>query len=299
MPIPTALRGKAFLARDAIAAGLLTPDHLRSRAWKRMFQGVYADSRLAVTHAIRCAAALEFVLPAGAVIAGRSAAMMLGVEIGAAADPVEALVPLDALPCRHRGILVHRGPLADQDRLHKRGLPITSPARTCWDLARWLEPVEAVAWIDRMIALGCVSSADLDAFGNRRHQLPRARGWRRFDTVLPLVDGRSESPPESRLRVRLTLAGLPPAEVQFTILDEDGRFVARVDLAWPDLRIAVEYDGLWHVGSAAQMHADRRRLNGLAGLGWTVLHVTSARLRDDFPALVAEIRTAMRRRAAA
>jgi hypothetical protein len=296
MAIPPALRGKAFLARDAVEAGLLTADHLRTRAWKRVFQGIYADSRLTVTHAVRCAAALAFVLPDGAVLAGRSAAMMLGVGLGDAADPVEALIPLGALPCRHRGILIHRGPLADQDRLLVQGLPVTSPVRTCWDLARWLEPVEAVVWIDRVIALGPVTKADLVAFGTRRHQLPRVRGWRRFDAAVSLVDGRSESAPESRLRVRLTLAGLPPPEVQVTILDDNGRFVARVDLAWPELRIAVEYDGLWHVGSRSQMHADRRRLNALAGLGWIVLHVTSARLRDDFDAVVAEIRTAMQRR---
>ena len=94
------------------------------------------------------------------------------------------------------------------------------------------------------------------------------------------------------------MAGLPPPEVQFTIFDDNGRFVARVDLAWRELRIAVEYDGLWHVGSASQMHADRRRLNALVGLGWIVLHVTSARLRDDFDAVVAEIRTAIRQRSA-
>ncbi len=298
MPTPSALRGKTFLARDAIAAGLLTPAHLRSRAWKRVFQGVYADSRLTVTHAVRCAAAIAFLLPDGAVVAGRSAGMLLGVELGDAADPVEALIPLGATSCRQRGVRIHRGPLSDGDRLQRRGLPITSPVRTCWDLARWLEPVEAVVWIDRMIALGRVTSTDLVAFGSRRDQLPRVRGWRRFDFAVSLVDGRSESAQESRLRVRLTLAGLPPPEVQFTIFDDSGRFVARVDLAWRELRIAVEYDGLWHVGSASQMHADRRRLNALVGLGWIVLHVTSARLRDDFDAVVAEIRTAIRQRSA-
>jgi very-short-patch-repair endonuclease len=72
--------------------------------------------------------------------------------------------------------------------------------------------------------------------------------------------------------------------------------IARVDLAWPEYKIAVEYDGLWHVGSAQQMDRDRRRLNQLVAEGWIVLHVTAARMRDDFANVVAEIRTAIRGR---
>jgi very-short-patch-repair endonuclease len=110
-----------------------------------------------------------------------------------------------------------------------------------------------------------------------------------------LADGRAESPQESRLRVRLCLAGLTVPEVQYPIFGRDG-FVARVDLAWPQLKIAIEYDGLIHVGSARQMHRDRRRLNRLAAEGWIVLHVTAERLRDDFPGFVAEVRATLRSR---
>jgi very-short-patch-repair endonuclease len=79
--------------------------------------------------------------------------------------------------------------------------------------------------------------------------------------------------------------------VQYTIHD-GGRFVARVDLAWPERKVALEYDGVWHA-TAAQLHRDRRRLNRLATAGWTVLHVTSARLQADFPGILAEVRAAL------
>jgi very-short-patch-repair endonuclease len=295
MAVPVALRGKLFRGRDAVAAGLLRPEHLRTRAWRRVFQGVYADGALTLTHGTRCLAAIAFLLPDGAVIAGRSAAVMHGLSLGDRTQPVEALTPRTRLRYRTGGLVVHRGTLVPADRISVNGLPVTSVERTCWDLAHWLDVVEAVVWIDQVLTLGRTTTADLARYLDQRRQ-DTFRGVRRFERAVSLVDARSESQQESRLRVRLTLAGLPPPEVQFTILDDNGHFVARVDLAWPELRIAIEYDGLWHVGSASQMHADRRRLIALAGLGWRVLHVTSARLRDHFDAVLVEIRTAQRRR---
>ncbi|MBX6751672.1 MAG: hypothetical protein IRY85_18780 [Micromonosporaceae bacterium] len=295
MVVPTSLRGKVFSARYAIGAGLVTPDHLRSRAWQRVFRGIYADASLTVTHQLRCAAALAFLAPPGAAVAGRSAARLHGVMLGTADDPVELLVPPLAPRCRQGGVAVHHGVLGTADRVVVERLPVTSPARTCWDLVSWLDPVEAVVWIDRLLALGRVTTAELSDW-LARHRAAATRGVRRFERALSLVDARSESPAESRLRVRLALAGLRPPAVQYEIYDADGRFVARVDLAWPERKVAVEYDGVWHVGSAAQIHAERRRLSALASCGWSVLVATSDRLRDDFAGFTAELRAALRTR---
>ncbi len=57
------------------------------------------------------------------------------------------------------------------------------------------------------------------------------------------------------------------------MFDSDG-FVAPVDFACPELRIAIEYDGLWH-GERRAFLDDRRRLNRLVAAGWIVLHVTA------------------------
>ncbi|WP_091537431.1 endonuclease domain-containing protein [Modestobacter sp. DSM 44400] len=54
--------------------------------------------------------------------------------------------------------------------------------------------------------------------------------------------------------------------------------MARVDFAWPEHRLAVAYDGLWH-GEPGQFAADRERLNRLLAAGWRVLFVTAADLR--------------------
>ena len=56
-----------------------------------------------------------------------------------------------------------------------------------------------------------------------------------------------------------------------------GRFVARMDFAWPQHRLALEYDGLWDAQSRP-VRRDRRRLNDLVTAGWRVLFVTAAHL---------------------
>ncbi|MBG0563224.1 hypothetical protein [Actinoplanes aureus] len=51
---------------------------------------------------------------------------------------------------------------------------------------------------------------------------------------------------ESRLRLLLVDAGVPPPVPQFEVRDEDGRLIGRVDLAWPARRVAHEYEGDHH-----------------------------------------------------
>jgi hypothetical protein len=52
---------------------------------------------------------------------------------------------------------------------------------------------------------------------------------------------------ESRLRMLLVLAGLPEPTVNHIVRDDRGNWVRRFDLAYPDLRIAIEYDGRHHI----------------------------------------------------
>ncbi|MQA13805.1 MAG: DUF559 domain-containing protein [Pseudonocardiaceae bacterium] len=103
---------------------------------------------------------------------------------------------------------------------------------------------------------------------------PRARWRRRVTGVIDLSDPRAESPMETRSRLVLVLRGLPRPELQFTVYDIDGVFVARVDMAYPRLRLAVEYDGRGHL-KQWQQEADAHRANLLDGCDWSVLRFTS------------------------
>ncbi|MBM7493672.1 very-short-patch-repair endonuclease [Micromonospora luteifusca] len=288
---PPQLRGRVFRGSIAISRGLLTRNDLRSSAWQPLFRDVYADAQVRITHRIRCAAVGRWLIPPGAAIAGRSAAAFYGSTTPAPSDPVDILVSSGTRIGPATGLRIHHGEVDAGDTLHKAGLRVTSPARTCWDLARWLDVVEAVVVIDTMLA-----SRHTDVSALREYALSRAgrRGWRSLLRAVDLADAGAESPQESRTRVRLVLAGLPRPQTQWVVADQ-GRFVARLDLAWPELKVAVEYDGLWH-NDPEQLHRDRRRLNRLLGGEWIVLHVTAKRLRDDFDGFLVEVRAALRAR---
>jgi very-short-patch-repair endonuclease len=124
--------------------------------------------------------------------------------------------------------------------------------------------------LDPLLARTGVDATDVYA------AIGSGRGCRDARTAVTWADRRAESPQESRLRLLLIRAGLRP-ESQHVVLDGQGGFVARVDLAFPDRRVAVEYDGAWH-GEPGQFARDRRRLNALQAARWRVLHVTAADL---------------------
>ncbi|MEU8262066.1 hypothetical protein AB0C02_15750 [Micromonospora sp. NPDC048999] len=187
---------------------------------------------------------------------------------------------------------MHTGETTEEDVLTRADCRVTTPLCTSWDLAQWLPVEEAVAVVDGLLRQRLVSA---DELRNLAHARLGSRGWKRVLRVAGLADGGAESPQESRLRVRLVLAGLPTPVTQY-VVERDGRFVARLDLAWPEWKIAVEYDGLWH-HDPDQFHRDRQRLNRLIGEDWLVLHLTAKRFKEDFPAFLAEVRRAIRARA--
>lgn len=267
-----------------MAAGLLTERQLRGSSWCRLLQGVYVHRDVPVTHALRAEAAT--VLLPGAVVTGRSAAVLWGVDLAGPEDDVEVTLPPGSHMVRVLGLCSRRAALPAGDVRRRRGLRVTSPAATALRVAGVLGQDAAVAAVDQLIAAGVV---DLDEV--RRYVAgARGPGSARGRRVAALADGLAESPPETRLRLLIGRSRLPDPVAQFRVLHA-GRFVARVDFAWPERRIALEYDGLWHAENG-QFARDRRRLNALREAGWSVVFVTAADLRDP-TALIARIGRAL------
>jgi hypothetical protein len=120
----------------------------------------------------------------------------------------------------------------------------------------------------------------------------RLRGVRQAHRAVELSSPLAESPPESRLRVGLVLAGLSPVP-QYDVFAADGLWLARVDLAFPGARVAIEYDGR-EVHLRADVFArDRQRQNALLRAGWLVLRYTAEDLRLRLPGVIAEVRAAL------
>ena len=115
-------------------------------------------------------------------------------------------------------------------------------------------------------------------------------GSRRATALLPLVDGRAMSPPESRVRLACHLAGLPHPVPQFEVVHE-GSFLGQVDLAWLEAKLVVEYEGAYHFDEL-QIRKDDDRYAALVAAGWRVIRLSSVDLRD-LDAVVARIRAAL------
>jgi hypothetical protein len=281
--VPQQLRAGVFRGSTVVAQGLLTPNQLRGPAWRRLFEDVYIHVDRPLSHALRARAAAALVVP-GSVVTGRSAAVLWGVELAGAHDDVELTVPPSWHPRRVRGVRVRRALLPVGHVQRRRDVPVTSAAATAVRLAASLPGADAVVAVDQLIAAGVVDLGSILGLVSEA----RGPGSARARAACALADGRAESPQETRLRLLIGRSPLPPPVAQFTVLHE-GRFVARVDFAWPEQRVALEYDGLWHA-EAGQFARDRQRLNRLHTAGWRVFFVTAADLHDP-AGLIARLAT--------
>jgi hypothetical protein len=127
---------------------------------------------------------------------------------------------------------------------------------------------------------------------------PGLRGRARLRRAMAAMDGRAESPGESRTRMVLSALGLP-VEPQVEIIDADGELVGRVDFLVAD-RVVVEFDGAvkYRGDSGADvLIAEKRREDRLRELGYEVVRVTWDELAQP-ERLHAKVRAALLRRAA-
>lgn len=168
------------------------------------------------------------------------------------------------------------------------GLPVTTPEQTWLDLASLLSAAELVVAADFLVGrnTALTSLADLrEAVA----QSPGRRGIARARLALDRVRVGSESPGETQLRLLLESAGLPEPALNLDVHDPAGRFVARIDLAYPAMRIALEYEGDIHRTDREVWMKDIRRRERVEDLGWRLVRVTASDLRDP-AALLSRVR---------
>jgi hypothetical protein len=265
---PTELSNGPFRGSHAIVAGSITKAMLTCRAWLRLSPDVYVRRDVELDHRGRCAAAM-LALPARTAIGGLSAAFLWG---AAEAPPSVTVVAPRTRRLPHKdGLTVHYTTLADPDTTERNGLRLTTPERTVFDLGRRIDRVEALVVIDAMLHRHLLNPVTLQTMLLERGAWPRTPGLTR---LLRFADPRSESPMETRLRLLLADAGIPPSATQFEVFDAAGAFLGRLDLAWPEIRLGVEYDGDHH-RYRQQFRRDLDRCNRLRAAGWTVLRFTA------------------------
>jgi len=271
---------------------MLTRKQLQSGMFRRVLHNVYADPSLVIDHQLRARAA-ALVMPAEAAVGGRSAAAWWGAPFSSATDPVLVVVPRGCPWDGPAGVRVHKSGLGPRDVvMSDDDVPITTPRRTAWEIAI-LEPLmAAVALLDGMLFAGRTREDGLTEAELVAEVLGRRGQWRsaRAARLLPLVDGRAMSPPESRVRVACHLAGLPHPIPQYEVFD-GGLFLGQVDLAWPEVKLIVEYEGAYHFDEL-QIHSDDARYEAMVAAGWRVIRLSSIDLRD-LDGVVARVKAAL------
>ena len=113
-------------------------------------------------------------------------------------------------------------------------------------------------------------------------------------SVVALASPYAGSPMETRLRLLIIRAGLPPPRVQWVVQDPETRTAFWLDLAWPDLRIGIEYEGAPHT-EAARVLRDIARHTRLVDLGWRTYRYTKQDMYGNRARIVAELTRARSR----
>lgn len=257
--------GEVFRGSDAIARGQLTEWALQ-RWYRPIFRDVYVPKRHIVNLGDRTVGAWLW-SNRKAVIAGVAASAVHGAEWIDAAIPIELRLDCSRPP---RGIIARDNKFFDDEVMCVGDLPVTTPARTAFDLGRHLRRGQALARLDALMRAAPFSIEDVQLLAKRHRG---ARGIRQLRQLLPLVDGGAASPQETRLRLLFIDNGFPKPTTQIPVVDEWGVLVRTVDMGWEDFMVAAEYDGDQHQTSRGQYLKDLYVLPKLARLGWDMVRV--------------------------
>jgi very-short-patch-repair endonuclease len=218
-----------------------------------------------------------------------TAAKMLGFDTQGV-TALHVLNPIGHLLRDRTGLVVHRrkgAPLATMD-----GRALTAPAWTAVEVARSLQRPRALATLDAALRSQACTVSGLN---QAAVQQAGRRGIVGVRQLIPLARPDAESPMESEARLAMLDGGLPEPVLQHRIIDRDG-ILWRVDFAWPDRMVAVEYDGYdWH-SSPDALRQDRQKRAALEEIGWRVMSIVSDDVRRRSTAMARRIDAQLRRR---
>lgn len=171
---------------------------------------------------------------------------------------------------RGRQRILRVAPIPPTELMEVAGLPVTTPARTVVDLARWLPVVPAVCLGDCALRLGLTDRSELaDVLSGARTRTGIARARQ----AVKLMSVGSASAGESRSRLQLDALPLPPPLVGQWVYDEDGVLIGRVSFLYPDHGVIGDFEGIGVFGAEPVMAnlEDRRRHKRMQELAWTVV----------------------------
>ena len=258
-----------FIGSELLARGALSRGQLRWN-YQSIFPDVYALKNACLPLQTRVVGAWLWSGRHG-IIAGRAAAAMHGAAWVEAATPIELIGSYTRSP---KGVIVRNERIDGDEVVVLNGLAVTSLARTALDLARHLPRDQAVRHLDALAHATGVRPDDALTVAGR---YPRARGLRRAEIALDLMDAGGQSPKETWLRLLLIDAGFPRPRTQIRV--SDGGAHAFIDMGWDEPMVGVDYDGEQHLTDRKRYVHDIGRNELIERMGWLDLHVVAEHSR--------------------
>lgn len=284
--------GRPFLAQDHRQLGM-TRGELYEAAGngllRAIYRGCHVDARVPDSRRLRIQS-VDLIRPPGAIACNETAAFLFGVD---AFKPSERhlmapsfVVPHATSRLRRPGVRCRQAILAESDITTIDDVLTTTALRTVSDLLRGLYRPYALASADAFARAGLIDVPEVIDFV---HRLKGYRWIVQARALAILVDGRAESPGESWQRLRIHDAGFPPPVPQFEVVDGQG-MSRRLDLAYPEILIASEYDGReFHTRDADRAHDELRRADLSEQFGWRWVNANRARLFGPDPTFELEL----------
>ncbi|HKV18499.1 MAG TPA: hypothetical protein VJR50_05660 [Mycobacterium sp.] len=276
--------GKIVVGTEAVAQGDITRHEL-ARWYRPFFPGVHAPRGYELTTHDRATGAWLW-SDRRAIVTGVAASAIHGAEWVDANTAVE-LVYKHTHACPPAGIISRNERIASDEITCVGGIPVSTVARTAFDIGRYQARGRAIARLDALMRAAPFSAEEVLMLATRYRG---ARGVRLLKDALPLVDGGAASPRESWLRLVYIDAGLPKPTTQIPIYDTDGTLLRTVDMGWEDYKVLAEYDGDQHQSDRGQYVKDRRVIPRIEALGYIVLRVIK---EDRKPAIIRDAWDAM------
>lgn len=221
-------------------------------------------------------------LPDAAFFTHQTAALLYGAPLPAALEdgPLHVAVVAPLHPSRRSGVVWHES--KEFVPVRQRGtLLAAAPARVWCQLAGLLSLNDLVAVGDYFVTGDHPirpEHAPLCALAELQDEVVRhgsRRNARVLREALSLVRYGPLSRPESLTRLLLTGAGLPEPALNFEVAHPVRRKRYILDLAYPELRLGLDYEGDHHRSDVGQFRKDIRRREELAELDWTDIRVTA------------------------
>lgn len=299
-PLPPALSDRPFSVAEARALGL-SGSRLRASDLSRPFHGVRSSADCVDSLAVR-ARAYQVRMAPNEFFSHATAALLLGTPLPndlTDRDELDVSVRSPDAPPQAAGIAGHLLQHAKTGSFNE--FRLAAPPTVWCQLAAILSVEDLVAAGDYLVT-GPDPYHGMPAFTTPAELVAeisahsRRRGIRTARAAAELVRIGPRSRPESHLRVLLVQGGLPEPEINLPVRVADGKQIL-IDLAFPDSKLGLEYEGDWHRTDHEKWASDLIRREELLDVGWEIIRITSRDLYQHPEHLRARIRRRLRARA--